>query len=251
VFAQAKAAAKKASAISNAKQINLGSIMYSNDYDDMIVPYFSYCTGAPNYYITGEQEYWPQLISPYVQKAQTQTTGSGGQEALAQDLSKIFFDPIEAFTVPTTSDPKNLYGNIASWGISDDIVNWWCAPGVPASCIPVNNSAIQSPAGALIFTETWDAFSWSNDGGVDPGYPGNALALSYFDVWSGGVYNGAQNTLQSPYNASYKKTTLAQEPDPKGQNVTAFVDGHVKSMPTAQLTHSGQYWSIGGNNQWP
>src|SRR5580658_9448425 len=34
VFAQAKAAAKAATGVSNMKQISLGLLMYSNDYDD-------------------------------------------------------------------------------------------------------------------------------------------------------------------------------------------------------------------------
>lgn len=38
VFAQAKAAAKTAVALSNTKQIGLGALMYSNDYDDQILP---------------------------------------------------------------------------------------------------------------------------------------------------------------------------------------------------------------------
>jgi len=39
VFAQAKAAAKKASNTSNLKQIGLATLIYSADYDDMMVPY--------------------------------------------------------------------------------------------------------------------------------------------------------------------------------------------------------------------
>jgi prepilin-type N-terminal cleavage/methylation domain-containing protein/prepilin-type processing-associated H-X9-DG protein len=39
VFAQAKAAAKKASNTSNLKQIGLSILMYNGDYDDMMVPY--------------------------------------------------------------------------------------------------------------------------------------------------------------------------------------------------------------------
>jgi prepilin-type N-terminal cleavage/methylation domain-containing protein len=38
VFAQAKAAAKKTSCLSNTKQLGLAAIMYANDYDDLI-PY--------------------------------------------------------------------------------------------------------------------------------------------------------------------------------------------------------------------
>src|SRR5579859_6096079 len=69
VFAQAKAAAKKASALSNVKQIDLGSLMYSNDYDDMFVPYFSGLLVVPptgsgrQYFYTSPQYYWPQLLS--------------------------------------------------------------------------------------------------------------------------------------------------------------------------------------------
>ena len=254
VFAQAKAAAKKATAVSNCKQISLGSIMYSNDYDDMFVPYFSYYSGPPNYSFGGPQEYWPGLISTYVQKTQTNADSGGAQQILAQDLSKIFFDPIETLTFPSTGG----YGNIASWGISDDIVNWWAPPGVAATYIPANGSQVQAPADALIFTETFD---WLNTFcGPDSGYPGSALALSFLDgpnyLCAGSLTNAAEVTLQSPYQASYKKTSDSTEPDPKGQNVTGFIDGHVKSLPTAQLTHQGNHWSITGANSagiytWP
>src|ERR1019366_6821611 len=35
VFAQAKKSAKSTASLSNVKQMNLGAVMYSNDYDDM------------------------------------------------------------------------------------------------------------------------------------------------------------------------------------------------------------------------
>ncbi|MDR3689126.1 MAG: prepilin-type N-terminal cleavage/methylation domain-containing protein [Fimbriimonas sp.] len=250
VFAQAKAAAKKATAVSNCKQISLGSIMYQNDYDDMFAPYFSYYSGPPNYSFGPPGEYWPGLLSTYVQKSQTATDGAGGQQILAQDLSKIFFDPIETLTFPTTGG----YGNIASWGYSDDICNWWEPAHVPTTYVPVNGSQVAAPADALIFTETWD---WLSAGSTDPGYPGSALALSYFDndpnpIPPGYVgANGAKETLQSPHNASYKMTVGKSEPDPNGLNVTGFIDGHTKAMPTSQLTHQGTHWSISGNGQWP
>jgi prepilin-type N-terminal cleavage/methylation domain-containing protein/prepilin-type processing-associated H-X9-DG protein len=41
VFAQAKEAAKAISCVSNQKQIALGNLMYANDYDDVIVPYYT------------------------------------------------------------------------------------------------------------------------------------------------------------------------------------------------------------------
>lgn len=69
VFAQAKASAKKASSISNNKQLTLGAIMYGADYDDIIpaiaawnasdaLVYFSAASG-------GGYKPWSHLIYPY------------------------------------------------------------------------------------------------------------------------------------------------------------------------------------------
>ncbi|MHB8636515.1 MAG: prepilin-type N-terminal cleavage/methylation domain-containing protein [Fimbriimonadaceae bacterium] len=254
VFAQAKAQAKKATAISNVKQIDLASLMYSNDVDDVFTPYFSglYIPQPYVYVYTSPQIYWPQLLSPYISKViGSGIGGSNGtiQQADAQDLSKIFFDPIETFK-SQAGDPNCTVGNVASWGISDDIVNWWEPNGVATTYTVVSQGAVVAPANTLVFTETFDYL-------CDPGYPGSSLALSYFDdnnsykqPYNGGN-NAAKQTLQSPYNASYVKTAFNQEPDPAGINNTAMADGHVKSLHTSLLTHDGAYWSIGNNDQWP
>lgn len=47
VFAQAKAAAKKASCLSNVKQIGTSEYLYSNDYDDLLHPYRIYDPNQP------------------------------------------------------------------------------------------------------------------------------------------------------------------------------------------------------------
>lgn len=251
VFAQAKAQAKKTAALSNSKQLDLAQLMYSNDVDDVFVPYFSGYVPATKQY-TPPSIYWPQLISPYISKVTG--TGAGGnngttEQADAQDLSKIFFDPIEPFK-SQAGDAGCPVGNVASWGISDDIENWWCPNGIASTYIPVPQGAVVAPANTLVFTESFD---WL----CDPGYPGAALVLSYFDDNSAyklpynGGNNGAKQTLNSPYNASYVKTAFNQEPDPNGINNTVLADGHVKSLHTTLLTHDGSYWSIGNNDQWP
>jgi prepilin-type N-terminal cleavage/methylation domain-containing protein/prepilin-type processing-associated H-X9-DG protein len=261
VFAQAKAAAKKASAISNAKQMDLASLMYSNDYDDMFVPYFSAdtetCISAYYHYYYSPAEYWPQLISAYIGKIGSphggiakEPNGSpvlGAQpQAIDTDLSPIFFDPIETF-VPQAAGSD---GNQTHWGISDDIVNNWCPStpiAYPSTAHPVSQSKVVAPSNALVFVET---NTWLGAGG-------SALALSFFDsqpynpVNGSKPTNGAQRTLESPYNASYKTVPFAIEPDPNGFNNVAFADGHVKSLHTGLLTHSGQYWSLGNNDVWP
>src|SRR5579862_1604318 len=285
VFAQAKLAAKKITAVSNAKQIVLGAIMYSNDYDDTTVPYFSYI--ARYTYVTGApSQYWPGLVSPYIQKAQNGTTGAGGQQVLAQDLSKVFFDPSENFVFPTT----DAYGNIASWGISDDYVQWiqpyWSSGYLGPA---VNFSAVQSPSSVVYFAETWVYLSCAppySTAKPDPGYPGSALALSIFDKNGNGIgpshqynpnldvipagqpgaglpKNGAVDTMQATYGGAYKAKWAGAgylysgstpnagftPADPMGSNVVGFGDGHVKSQNVGYLDTTPAAWSISGTGQ--
>jgi prepilin-type N-terminal cleavage/methylation domain-containing protein len=254
VFAQAKAAAKKTAAISNAKQIGLGEMMYMGDVDDTFSPYFSGYDAATGKYAPADQEkYWPELVSSYIQK----TANQGSQQATTDFLSQVYIDPIKGWksqkgTTMASDGSANVYGNVTSWGISDDIVNWYEPNGVSTTYIPVNASAVVAPADALVFTETWDYYSSAHN------LPGCSFARSFFDnntvdgMSPSASGNGAQRFLDSPHNASYKRTKqLSNEPDPKGQNVTIFCDGHAKSVVTGQLTRQGKYWSIGNNNQWP
>lgn len=240
VFAQAKAAAKKISAVSNGKQIGLGQTMYMGDYDDVFVPYFAGYEPVTKTY-TSPQKYWPELISPYIQKA----ANTKGQASL-DDISKIFVDPAKPYKNQKGTSLEG-FGNVTSWGISDDIVQWYCPNGVASVYFPQSGSVAVSPANSLIFAETWDYYSTNHD------LPGCALTRSFFDNNSGAAtdINGAMRFLDSPHNASYKKTAILQEADPKGFNATIFCDGHAKAIPTGKLTHSGELWSLGGNNQWP
>ena len=69
VFAQAKASAKVASALSNVKQAALGLQMYSTDYDDLAVPHYGYGTPTdPNQYHNTTT--WVGRVSPYVKNRQ-------------------------------------------------------------------------------------------------------------------------------------------------------------------------------------
>jgi len=75
VFAQAKLAAKRASSLSNVKQITLSEIIYSNDYDDeFVLSVSNVCNGGcPNSSVYQCQSGgsvpapdWPIIIQPYV-----------------------------------------------------------------------------------------------------------------------------------------------------------------------------------------
>ena len=63
VFAKAKEKAKQASCLSNVKQLGLGIIMYTADYDDTY-PRFSW--GESNYQPNYSASFWPISVHPYI-----------------------------------------------------------------------------------------------------------------------------------------------------------------------------------------
>lgn len=76
VFARARENARKASCQSNLKQIGLGMLQYSQDYDEQIVAAL-----LDNYNGTGAQASWAFIIQPYVKSTQlfrcpSNTTGA-------------------------------------------------------------------------------------------------------------------------------------------------------------------------------
>jgi prepilin-type N-terminal cleavage/methylation domain-containing protein len=86
VFAQAKAAAKATACLSSVKQITLGGLMYSNDYDDQILP--SYTLSPSSWESTSAQttyplSFWCDIVQPYIKSGQVttaqlgQTSGTG------------------------------------------------------------------------------------------------------------------------------------------------------------------------------
>jgi prepilin-type N-terminal cleavage/methylation domain-containing protein/prepilin-type processing-associated H-X9-DG protein len=143
VFAQAKLAAKKTASISNLKQTNLGSLLYSGDYDDMIVP-FQMPQGADwtfggtcNYWYsqinwgTYETEYKNGLLFPYLRNGEVIR-----KDPLAEGIKKDFF-------------PDNTgYGyNFMFAGAQQD--GEWCSPYVTKS-----NTVAADPAGTVLYATT-------------------------------------------------------------------------------------------------
>lgn len=88
VFAQAKRAAKDASALSNVKQIALGGYMYSSDNDDMVIMW-----EQPN----SPWRAWPILIYPYTKN------------------TDIIWDPSRQRTVNVGPQPWDYSPNV-DWG---------------------------------------------------------------------------------------------------------------------------------------
>src|SRR5579862_2254712 len=91
VFAQAKLAAKKAADLSNVKQLSLGALMYSNDYDDYF-PRADYQTPDRNWYLPFT---YREAEGPYIKNGLTDHlwVSVSGTEDLPLADSGIFESP--------------------------------------------------------------------------------------------------------------------------------------------------------------
>jgi prepilin-type N-terminal cleavage/methylation domain-containing protein len=75
VFAQAREKARAISCLSNSKQIATGHLMYSQDYDETIMPWFVR-TGLPRDDARNDLNSWVFMIQPYIKNGQpTRQTG--------------------------------------------------------------------------------------------------------------------------------------------------------------------------------
>ncbi len=154
VFAQAKAAAKKTTAISNVKQIGLATTLYMADSDDTTPPLYFFDPVNNSIPSTFGFYYWPVLELPYTKS------------------EKVFLDPNDTLEDPSQSDgthgrfdPKNafhfyLVGANPSYGYNYRNLNTQVFPATPpANGIPfyfagISGTAINSQANTVAFAES-------------------------------------------------------------------------------------------------
>jgi prepilin-type N-terminal cleavage/methylation domain-containing protein len=147
VFAQAKAAAKKTVSLSNQKQIDLASIMYSGDFDDTeVMPtVFSGVCAAPAYVCFGApyggEIPWPLLIYPYTKSAD-----------LIVDPQAPAEPPVPAGFPANTS---KLYA--PEYGINPYLIQNPQYPYVTAysSVAPRSLTSVSRPADIVAFTQKY------------------------------------------------------------------------------------------------
>jgi prepilin-type N-terminal cleavage/methylation domain-containing protein/prepilin-type processing-associated H-X9-DG protein len=235
VFAQARAKARQTACMSNCRQIGTGILMYTQDYEEVWPPFYSSIIRSPAATYGGSNQYWPQLVTPYIQKVKG--SGTSGQ-ALIRDLQGVFICPDANYDEAAAA--AQTLGTISSYGISDDIVDWYAPPGVRNSYEPRAMADVKNPSSALLIAESYD---FNTPGKL----PGSALLYSYFDIAPGSTTNGAVYSIDGRHSASYRKKSVSQAADPQSINNVVFCDGHVKGMKTSELTTKGDYWSISGN----
>ena len=143
VFAQAKAAAKKTSSLSNVKQNILGQLMYTGDYDDVVTPVVAWsANGAPAFFGSAGYQPWTWLILPYMKNTD-----------ILQDPQAPPMEPWGGtWNVNTTKALSPQYG-----------LNYvWLSPvsGSPFVITPQNTTSFAAPAETVAMASK---FSTSED----------------------------------------------------------------------------------------
>jgi len=241
VFAQAKAAAKKAASLSNTKQLVLASIMYTSDYDD------NFCAegepGPGNGW--GWQMTWQMATQPYMKNF------------------GIFLDPSDSHTNPASdgfsTGPNFSYpGNGIFAGKCSPSWGGWDMIGVIQSNrswtnnynSPRSATAIPLVAETIIFATRFKLSpdSWMK-GGIQGVYsPWAATLLMSDGIDAGNSLPGQKNGPWSPPDGSYSGVIYDGY---GGQSPVGFTDGHSKSMkPTATVDLAkGTAWGQAGGCQ--
>jgi prepilin-type N-terminal cleavage/methylation domain-containing protein len=266
VFAQAKLAAKKISSVSNIKQTALGTLMYTNDYDDEFDSGGGYCWFYPT------DGGWSWDTQPYIKNL-----------AILRDPTDMFGTrnwPTWAFPPnnPTVGisyisngymwqDSANGYptymGGIMGIDQSTDEGQTRCSANGAGWMKRgrTNGSQVTQSAATIMFTVRAGSFNlW--------GMSDLLAGVTWWDNGSGGaglIPNGAatgsytaKDASGTTYTVNANKKFGAVYTPYANQSPFAFVDGHAKAMPP-QATDpnptntyiSGPTYALGDNGHDP
>ena len=188
VFAKVRELARQAICLSNLRQVGLGILMYADDADNHWPLYFSGMTRVtPGSRTPGHSsttappyQYWPELISSYVQ---TQTSHN------PNSASKVFVCPDAPYDAAAISTLG--ISNTTSYRLSDNWAEWYC----PNDC---NNGTGQAhsfseavaPANTVLLAETLN--------NTDDRFPGASLAQTPVDGANTGYSYAACDSPSQP-----------------------------------------------------
>jgi len=214
VFAQARESARQTSCLNNLKQVALGSMMYSQDYDEMIL--FNDATGVWE----GDKsprkgETWMGRVYPYVKSYQVFACPNDSRpfnENTGGDATQW-----GAAVRPETAGPNRKYFK-CSYATNE----WLGFPGTAGTGNRVPTvqamAGIQYPASTTFIAE--GAGYWFNNwdvvGGQVWGYSRAMYANTGWGVWDNDWYNFDK------YNQYARH---------RGGTIYSFLDGHVKYVP--------------------
>jgi prepilin-type N-terminal cleavage/methylation domain-containing protein/prepilin-type processing-associated H-X9-DG protein len=227
VFAQAREKARQASCISNLKQLTLGFMMYSQDYDEAFPTWdwsvnYNGGTGTPN---NNGTSLWCNAIFPYVKNAQVYSCPSDALQLTVQDAFGGWFNFANVIGFPQPMLQARL-----SYGMSEPM---------HANAGRVRIARMDKPAETFIIGDmatplsgwggydAWVAADNANAPANDPGRTNfiQRMAFPKRDAClgiAGTIYwDQTMSQAQAPANADNCARHM------NGNNI-GFADGHVK-----------------------
>ncbi len=239
VFAQAREKARQTSCLSNMKQISLGIMQYTQDYDE------TYPFGANKEWWA--EVTWVQIVDPYLKSLAVLRCPSDSSDALRPDLAtlpnwvgagQISYAANGYQAIFRQGFPDYCGPIVGVMGVMDD--NPWCSErrslGETRTLGDVN-----LPAASILLAEKHsdDMRNKRNrriGGTPDPTYntPGNTWTsvfrvpndIDWFDWFAAAIPSGKGNAAEK-YPGGINGGVSAKH---AGMANFAFTDGHVKSM---------------------
>ncbi len=201
VFAQAREKARQTSCLSNLKQMGLGLMMYSQDYDEQLLGFGNCSIGRPS---PGSCVYWQALIQPYVKNRGVTLCPTN----VANYGSPSWFSCLDNIDVKCA----NAACRSCSWDVSYAVnaINTWYT-NVWRDCTGAAcNSTHYGPGGRAM---------------PEVAVPADTIYITdatFPDIWN-------QNHLGSPMGRSLFGFGSRPVPHQNSWDVT-YVDGHVKTV---------------------
>jgi prepilin-type N-terminal cleavage/methylation domain-containing protein/prepilin-type processing-associated H-X9-DG protein len=253
VFAQAKEAAKKTSCLSNTKNLGLGIIMYTNDFDD-VFPNAQEGLRGGNYAcsvdnptgITSQVE-WSAEIYPYVKNGALGAAASNNQALLDLYTGGVYSCP--DFPLPKQDNQTAVHYTIFP---DNTDASWNCVAGTLVPKPTYTTTFIDQPAVRIMLTDrgangpnldTWPAFNTNYTDWVNTSlYPTLPADCSQDD---GSVAVDADATTSWVWDggASYPRYRH------NGQANMAYFDGHSKSRTKNSVRYCHDIYVPGTSQQ--
>jgi prepilin-type N-terminal cleavage/methylation domain-containing protein/prepilin-type processing-associated H-X9-DG protein len=236
VFAQAREKARETSCLSNLKQLDLGMLMYAQDYDETLPQWQwgrSYASGSGPAKNNGTTIWW-NAIYPYVKNVQVYACPSQRyQYDITQDGHWGWF-----------TKPKNA-ADLANEGINPVFLHAKIGYGANEPIMDSHPAlaAMKQPADTLLLADCATSLTgWNGESDYDPNVPTKPAngwrmeRVAYSEGYDTGRIPNFWNLgphVTGPYNPAWD----AYSRHPGGQNI-AFADGHAKFRSIAATTVS-------------
>jgi prepilin-type N-terminal cleavage/methylation domain-containing protein/prepilin-type processing-associated H-X9-DG protein len=139
VLAQAREQARTARCLSNARQVGLAMMMYVQDYDEVILPWFVPTGQAPQLSSPdplarrADTKIWSQLVQPYLKNSQVLYCPSFDEQSLIKNAARPQCDGARIRSL----FPGGYY--YSHYGLAFSLVGGNCRPDSPRFAYPGND----------------------------------------------------------------------------------------------------------------